>query len=72
MEPRALRIQDSALYGFQRVTEPFATCPDAESVADAARAFGQEDDITVLTLTRLPVWDGVAATPISFATDEQQ
>jgi G3E family GTPase len=46
---------EGELYGFQRVTELLTTCPVAESIADAARAFGQEDDISVLTITRLPV-----------------
>ena len=37
------------LYGFDR-TAAISTQP-AESIAQAARQFGQEDDITVLTLT---------------------
>jgi serine phosphatase RsbU (regulator of sigma subunit) len=54
------------LYGFERVAALLAERPDAESVAAAARAFGQEDDITVLTMTRLPAGDSVGTTPISF------
>jgi hypothetical protein len=38
------------LYGFER-TQAIST-KSAEKVAQAAQAFGQEDDITVLTLTR--------------------
>jgi phosphoserine phosphatase RsbU/P len=44
------------LFGFER-TAAISTRP-AEEVAKAAQAFGQEDDITVLTLTFAPV--GVA------------
>jgi hypothetical protein len=29
--------------------------PDAEFIANTARVFGQDDDITVLTITRLHV-----------------
>jgi hypothetical protein len=29
--------------------------PGASTIAETARAFGQEDDITVLTIARLPV-----------------
>ncbi len=39
-----------ALFGFDRTRAISAQSADA--IADAARAFGQEDDITVLTLTR--------------------
>jgi hypothetical protein len=41
------------LYGFERVRELISTRPDATMASDAAVHFGQEDDITVLTLTRL-------------------
>jgi hypothetical protein len=39
------------LYGFDR-TQAIST-ESAERVAPAAQSFGQEDDITVLTLTRI-------------------
>ncbi|MGA8043013.1 MAG: SpoIIE family protein phosphatase [Terracidiphilus sp.] len=39
------------LYGFER-TQAISNLP-AASIAEAAQTFGQEDDITVLTLTRL-------------------
>jgi hypothetical protein len=39
------------LFGFERIAEMLAQPRDAQQVADAAQAFGQEDDITVLTLT---------------------
>ena len=43
--------KDHELYGFAR-TAAMATRPAAE-IAEAAQSWGQEDDITVLTLTRL-------------------
>jgi len=45
------RDRSGQLYGFQR-TEAIAT-GSAEAIAQAARDFGQEDDITVLTLSRV-------------------
>jgi serine phosphatase RsbU (regulator of sigma subunit) len=39
------------LFGFERIADLVATARDAQQIADAAQAFGQEDDITVLTLT---------------------
>jgi serine phosphatase RsbU (regulator of sigma subunit) len=41
------------LYGFDRMHTLLATRPTAQQAAKAAVAFGQDDDITVLTLTRL-------------------
>ena len=41
------------IYGFERVEKMMATRPSAQQVADAACAFGQEDDITVLSITRV-------------------
>ena len=38
------------LYGFER-TRAVSTRP-AKAIADAAKAFGQEDDITVVTVSR--------------------
>ena len=40
------------LYGFARLNSLFAARPSAETAAQAAVEFGQDDDITVLTLTR--------------------
>jgi hypothetical protein len=39
------------LFGFERVAELFQKKPSAMEACDAALRFGQEDDITVLTLT---------------------
>jgi hypothetical protein len=43
------------LFGFERLRELIATKPDARKAIETAIAFGQDDDITVLTLTRLAV-----------------
>jgi serine phosphatase RsbU (regulator of sigma subunit) len=60
------------LFGFGRVRNLFATNPDADAASEAAVAFGQDDDITVLTITReatgpesatLTVANEIAATP---------
>jgi hypothetical protein len=50
-----LEARNSAgeLYGFDRLRALFSVAPDAKQATDAAVAFGQDDDITVLTLTRL-------------------
>ena len=45
------RNRHGELYGFQR-TAAIAT-QTADAIADVAREFGQEDDITVLTLSRI-------------------
>jgi len=42
------RAQDGELYGFERLSR--LTMMSAQEIAEAAQAFGQEDDITVLTL----------------------
>jgi len=41
------------LYGFERLHELLSSRPTALQATEAAIAFGQDDDITVLTLTRL-------------------
>jgi len=40
------------LYGFERLRLLLEGSPTAETIADTARNFGQEDDITVLTIHR--------------------
>ena len=47
------RNQSGELYGYARLEALFATRPNAEQATKAAINFGQDDDITVLTLTRL-------------------
>jgi serine phosphatase RsbU (regulator of sigma subunit) len=47
------RNQAGELYSFARLETLFATRPSAAQATQAAVKFGQDDDITVLTLTRL-------------------
>jgi Stage II sporulation protein E (SpoIIE) len=47
------RSESGEIFSFQRLDELFATVPDAAKATEAAVRFGQDDDITVLTLTRL-------------------
>lgn len=47
------RSASGEIFSFERLDELFATKPDAAKATDAAVTFGQDDDITVLTLTRL-------------------
>lgn len=47
------RSHAGELYGFGRLETLFASRPDAAQATEAAVRFGQDDDITVLTLTRL-------------------
>lgn len=47
------RNADGEIFSFQRLDALFATRPNAGQATDAAVEFGQEDDITVLVLTRL-------------------
>ena len=49
------RKPSGELFGFGRLEKLFATRPDADAATDAAVAFGQDDDITVLTFSRLEV-----------------
>jgi hypothetical protein len=56
------RSRSGELYGFERLETLFATRPNAEQATEAAVAFGQDDDITVLTFTRLET-GGMPAAP---------
>jgi hypothetical protein len=49
------------LYSFDRLRALFATRPTAAQATEAAVLFGQDDDITVLTLTRRGVGDSSPA-----------
>jgi hypothetical protein len=51
------RAAGGEIFSFERLEELFATRPDAMQASDAAVSFGQEDDITVLTLSRSAVAD---------------
>ena len=41
------------LFGFDRIVKHLASSNSASSLATAAQDFGQEDDITVLTISRV-------------------
>jgi hypothetical protein len=43
------------LFGFERVNELLCAAKSAAEIAGAAQAFGQEDDISVISVTRVPV-----------------
>ena len=49
------RNQAGELYSFARLETLFSTHPSAAQATQAAVNFGQDDDITVLTLTRLAI-----------------
>lgn len=44
--------KDEGLFGFERVLELVRTRSSATKIADAAQAFGQEDDISVISVFR--------------------
>jgi Stage II sporulation protein E (SpoIIE) len=43
---------DGSLFGFERVNELMRTAKSVAEIAGAAQAFGQEDDISVISVTR--------------------
>jgi len=47
--------EQGKLFGFDRVLELVRTDPSAQKIAEAAQAFGQEDDISVISVTKVPV-----------------
>jgi hypothetical protein len=49
------RCKKGELYGFERTRALLSKNFSAESVAQAARNFGQDDDITVLTIESIPI-----------------
>jgi hypothetical protein len=57
------------LYGFDRLKALLAGAPDAESIVDAACAFGQDDDITVVTIERLPLDETVPSMTVNFSAE---
>jgi Stage II sporulation protein E (SpoIIE) len=48
----ARREKDGQLYGFDQLAMLLATRPSAEEIAGTAQRFGQEDDVSVLQVTR--------------------
>ncbi len=55
------RNQAGELYSFARLERLFAARPSAAQATQAAVNFGQDDDITVLTLTRLAIGEETLA-----------
>jgi serine phosphatase RsbU (regulator of sigma subunit) len=55
------------LFSFERLSQLMAAHPDAGQAVETAVAFGQEDDVTVVTLTRLAT--GVESTTSLFAPE---
>jgi hypothetical protein len=53
--------QQRELFGFARVQQLVESGQPASQVADTIQAFGQEDDISIVTVTRLPLPDAVPA-----------
>jgi serine phosphatase RsbU (regulator of sigma subunit) len=49
------------LFGFERVHELLRTATTAAEVASAAQSFGQEDDISVILVTRTAVLEPALA-----------
>jgi serine phosphatase RsbU (regulator of sigma subunit) len=49
------RNPQGELYGFERVAALMTGRPTVQYVVDEACGFGQEDDITVVSITRTPV-----------------
>jgi serine phosphatase RsbU (regulator of sigma subunit) len=49
------------LFGFDRVLELLSTAKSAAEVANAAQSFGQEDDISVISVTRTSMLESAAA-----------
>ena len=64
------RNKHDELYGFERTKVLLGSSPSAEFIAETARAFGQEDDITVMTITKVPVDSAEETTAINFATGQ--
>ncbi len=62
------RNPQGQLFGFDRVQQLSRARSSAVQIVDAASAFGQEDDITVLTLTRLAASESARAATVSLTT----
>ncbi len=62
------RNPQGQLFGFDRVQELSRAGSSAVQIVDEASAFGQEDDITVLTLTRLAASEPARAATVSLTT----
>jgi Stage II sporulation protein E (SpoIIE) len=56
------RNSKGELFGFERLSAMLATRPTIEKIVDAAEVFGQEDDITALSITRHSAAESKTAT----------
>ncbi|HWE84708.1 MAG TPA: PP2C family protein-serine/threonine phosphatase [Terracidiphilus sp.] len=52
---------DGNLFGFERVHDLLRTATTAAQLAAAAQAFGQEDDISIISITRIPILEHAIA-----------
>lgn len=52
---------DGTLFGFERIHDVLQTATTAAEIASAAQAYGQEDDISVISLTWSPVREHAGA-----------
>jgi len=64
----ARREKDGQLYGFERLAALLASRPSAEEIARTAQRFGQEDDVSVVQVTKQQAADSPAITIPGFAT----
>jgi hypothetical protein len=55
------RDADGQLFGFERVAQLLQSHPSAAELAVAAERFGQQDDISVIAVTRTPVREAAVA-----------
>jgi len=55
------RNADGQLYGFERVEQLLQAQPSAAELAAAAQRFGQQDDISVISVTRTPAREAALA-----------
>jgi hypothetical protein len=60
------------MFGFDRMSQLFASRPSAAEAARAAIAFGQDDDVTVLTITRDAAGDDGAISVESPVADSEK
>ena len=49
------RNRGGELYGFERTSDLLAGCSNPEKIVESACSFGQEDDITAISITKLAV-----------------
>jgi hypothetical protein len=63
MSDGIVEAQDTAghLFGFERLDQLVRTTKSATEIASAAQAFGQEDDISVISVTRTSMSESAAA-----------